>query len=139
MGFASAETDFSFASPPPEEIPALLSDPREEDGTLSASAYLRVTSPTESGWLPLPGEGQRVYRLLQSLSDGSEAENRILLTPEGVRMEYSNCSSQDCLGQGEITLESRDERLLYNMIICLPHQLILELFSREEVSKMIPE
>ncbi len=51
-------------------------------------------------------------------------------------MEESNCPNQDCLRQGEVTLESRKERVLANMIVCLPHQLVLELLSREEVMNL---
>ena len=38
--------------------------------------------------------------------------------------------------QGTVTLENRDERILYNMIICLPNQVMLELYTPEEVLEM---
>ena len=47
-------------------------------------------------------------------------------------MESSNCENQNCIYQGEVTLENRDERMLLNMIICLPHELRLELLSADE-------
>lgn len=129
MGFAPTETDVNFTS----GSTVLSPEPFDEDGQLPASAYLCVTSPSASGWLPLPEEDSCEFRLVQTMPDGTEAENIIQLTPEGIRMASANCSNQDCLMQGEVTLENRDERILYNMIICLPHQVVLELFSREEV------
>ncbi len=129
MGFAPTETDVNFHS----DSPLLSPEPFDEYGQLSAPAYLCVTSPSSSGWLPLPENDSCEFRLVQTMPDGTEAENVILLTPEGIRMTSANCSNHDCLMQGEVTLENRDERILYNMIICLPHQVVLELFSREEV------
>ncbi len=129
LGFAPTETDVNF-----HPGSSLLSpEPFDEEGQLSAPAFLFVTSPSASGWLPLPEKDSCEFRLVQTMPDGTEAENIILLTPEGIRMISSNCSNHDCLMQGEVTLENRDERVLSNMIICLPHQVVLELYSREEV------
>ena len=54
-------------------------------------------------------------------------------------MESSNCDNQDCVGQGEVTLENRDSRILFNMVICLPHRLTLELLTREEAEARLLE
>ncbi len=129
MAFASSGTDVNFLS----DTPTLSAEPFDENGFLSASAYLYISSPSASGWLSLPERESFEYRLIQPMADGTEAENVIVLTPEGVQMKYANCSNHDCLMQGEVTLENRDERILYNMIVCLPHQVVLELYSREEV------
>lgn len=53
--------------------------------------------------------------------------------PEGIRMAESSCENQDCVEQGLVTLENRDTRPLGNMIICLPNQVTLELYNREEI------
>ncbi len=143
MGFAASDTDSTLGDglrpggddAEPEILSALLSTPFEEDGSLSAPGYLRVTSPAASGWLPLPEEGSALFRLLPA-GEAAEDENIILLTPEGVRMFSANCTNQDCMLQGEVTLENREERVLWNMIICLPHQVMLELFSREEIPSL---
>ncbi len=129
MAFAPTETDVNFRS----AVPVLSAEPFDENGSLPASAYLYISSPSSSGWLPLPESDSFEYRLVQPLGDGTEAENVILLTPEGIQMISANCSNHDCLMQGEVTLENRDARILYNMIVCLPHQVVLELYSREEV------
>ena len=95
-----------------------------------------MTTATQSGWLPLPEEGEVSYPIRQILPDGSEAENVIHLTPDGVYMEDSTCANHDCIQQGTVTLENRDERILSNMIICLPNQVTLQLFTPEELLEM---
>ena len=59
------------------------------------------------------------------------------LTTIGFWMEESNCEGQDCVNEGEVTLENREERVLWNMIVCLPHQLVLELITREEALSLV--
>lgn len=101
-----------------------------------AKGYVLVSTATRMGWLPLPEEGEISYPLRQVLPDGTEAVNVIHLTPDGVYMEDSTCEGHDCVQQGEVTLENRDERILSNMIICLPNQVFLQLFTPEELLSM---
>ena len=127
--------------------PAATSEPRAtiqpeataapEDAPQPAKAYVLVTTASQSGWLPLPEEGEVSYPLRQLLPDGTEAVNVIHLTPDGVYMEDSTCEGHDCVQQGMVTLENRDERILSNMIICLPNQVTLQLYTPEEVLKMV--
>ncbi len=100
-------------------------------------AYVLVRMPNPIGLLPLPVEGEYTRTIRQNMPDGSEAVNVLHLTPNGVWMEDSNCEGHDCINEGEVTLENREERVLWNMIICLPHQLSLELITREEAVRMI--
>ena len=102
-----------------------------------AKAYVLVSTATQSGWLPLPEEGEVSYPLRQILPDGTEAENIIHLTSDGVYMEDSTCEGHDCVQQGIVTLENREERILGNMIICLPNQVTLQLFTPEELLEMM--
>ena len=69
--------------------------------------------------------------------DGTEAVNVLHLKPDGFWMEDANCEGQDCVNMGEVTLENREERVLWNMVICLPHQLSLELITRDEALALI--
>ena len=94
--------------------------------------YVYISSPTGSGWLPLPAEGDLVFPLRQILPDGRQTENVLHLTPEGVYMESATCDNHDCIGQGTVTLQNRQDRILSNMIICLPNQVTVQLFSPEE-------
>ncbi len=102
-----------------------------------ASAYVLVTTATGRGWLPLPEEGEQSFPLTQVLPDGTEAVNVIHLTPTGVYMEDSTCENHDCVQQGEVTLENRGDRILGNMIICLPNQVVLALYTPEEVLELV--
>ena len=54
-------------------------------------------------------------------------------------MEASNCENQNCVQQGEVTLENRDSRALLNMVICLPHNLTLELLTPAETQSRLLE
>ena len=100
-------------------------------------AYVLVRMPNPIGLLPLPLEGEYTKTIRQTMPDGSESVNILHLTPNGFRMEDANCEGHDCVNQGEVTLENREERILWNMIICLPHQLSAELITREEAEQML--
>ena len=100
-------------------------------------AYVLIRMPNPIGLLPLPLEGEYSKTIRTKLADGSEYVNVLHLTPNGFRMEDANCEGHDCVNQGEVTLENREDRILWNMIICLPHQLSAELITREEAEQML--
>ena len=102
-------------------------------------AYVLVRMPNPIGLLPLPLEGEYSKTIRTKLADGSEYVNVLHLTPNGFRMEDANCEGHDCVNQGEVTLENREDRILWNMIICLPHQLSAELITREEAMQMLAQ
>ena len=111
---------------PAQEQPFLLQI-TDDDPSI---AYVLVRMPDPVGLLPLPTEGEYTRTIRQTMPDGSEAINVLHLTPSGVWMEEANC-------EGEVNLENREERVLWNMIICLPHQLALELITRDEALALI--
>ena len=96
-----------------------------------------VQFQNSAGLLPLPQEGEYTKTIRQELTDGSEYVNVLHVTPTGFWMEESNCEGQDCIGEGEVTLENRQGRILGNMVICLPHQLMLYLITREEAESIV--
>ena len=100
-------------------------------------AYVLVRMQNSAGLLPLPLDGEYTRTIRQTMADGSEAVNVLHLTPNGFWMEEANCEGHDCIEEGEVTLENREERVLWNMIICLPHQLSTELITREEAEQML--
>lgn len=106
----------------------------EEDPSIG---YVLVQLANSAGLLPLPQEGEYTKIIRQEMPDGSEMVNVLHISPTGFRMEESNCEGQDCVGEGEVTLENRQERYLGNMVICLPHQLIVYLITREEAEKIV--
>ena len=100
-------------------------------------AYVLVRMPNPVGLLPLPLEGEYTKTIRQVMADGSESVNVLHITTNGFWMEDANCEGHDCVKQGLVTLENREERILWNMIICLPHQLSAELITREEAEAML--
>lgn len=122
---------------PAESAPAGLPSSEEELTTAPAKGYVLVTTATQSGWLALPEEGEVSFPLRQIKPDSTEALNVIHLTPNSVYMEDANCENHDCIEEGEVTLENRNERVLYNMIVCLPNQVMLALYTPEEVLTLV--
>ena len=65
--------------------------------------------------------------------------NTIEVTPDSVRMYESSCDNQDCVEQGVVSLDNKDQRVLQNMIICLPNEVVLELYTPEELTALLLE
>ena len=63
--------------------------------------------------------------------------NEFEIKDGAVRMIHASCHNHDCIQQGIVTLENRYERILSNMIICLPNQVTLQLLTPEEVLEMM--
>ena len=148
-GEAAAETEEPSAAPEtnPETEPSAA--PETEKATQEqpflvqitdsdpSIAYVLVRMPNPIGLLPLPVEGEYTRTIRQTMADGTEAINVVHLTPNGFWMEDANCEGHDCVNEGEVTLENREERVLWNMVICLPHQLSLELITRDEALSLL--
>ncbi|MCH5287474.1 MAG: NusG domain II-containing protein [Christensenellaceae bacterium] len=96
-----------------------------------APLYLLVTAGSTT-YEPILLEGETVFTLTQ----GDEMVNIIHATADSIWMESATCENQDCVEQGAVTRENRRTRVLGNMIICLPHQVQLELFTADELTAM---
>jgi hypothetical protein len=59
-------------------------------------------------------------------------KNTVHISPDGFYMASATCNNQDCVHQGQVTLNNRDVRLLGNQVVCLPNKVILELLTPEE-------
>ena len=129
----TAEATETTAEDEAKEQPFLVQI-TEDDPSIG---YVLVRMPNPIGLLPLPQEGEYKKTIRVAMPDGSEYVNVLHITPNGFWMENANCEGQDCVKQGEVTLENREERILWNMIICLPHQLSAELITREEAEQML--
>ena len=103
--------------------------------------YLRLTRNQRVEWAALPATESETWLLPLTDTDaeGTESFNTLRLTPNSVEMVAADCPGQDCVGEGIVTFENRDYRILGNMIICLPHQLVVELFTPEEFALLNPE
>ena len=116
-----------------EEPLALLIQVRESD---TAPGYVLLQSANSTGFLALPEEGEVTRTIRQELDDGSEWLNVIRMTPEGFCMIEADCEGHDCIAEGEVTLDNMKDRLLWNMVICAPHQLTLCLYTKEEATAL---
>ncbi|HHU02391.1 MAG TPA: hypothetical protein GXZ91_04585 [Christensenellaceae bacterium] len=100
-----------------------------------ADAYLKVQiGPIVYEPYPLIKDNDELV-----LKQRSGKENVVRMTRDSIWMHFSNCDNQDCVHQGTVTLENRDMRVLQNMIICLPNQVVLELQTKEEAEQEFNE
>ena len=109
-------------------------DTLPEDTSLS-EGYVCITAGGESRWSALPYR-ESSLTLRRTMADGSVRENVVTLTPEGAYMQASSCENQDCVQQGVVTLENKEKRILHNMVICLPNDVMIELYSAAELQAM---
>lgn len=137
IGAALAETPAIEQTAAPTVEPTASSEAEPSATPQPAKGYVLVSTATRMGFLPLPEEGEYSYHLEQVLPDGTPAENVIHVSAEGVWMEESTCDNHDCIDQGEVTLDNRKDRILGNMIICLPNQVTLQLLTPEEIEEMV--
>ena len=93
----------------------------------AAQAYLRI-QVQDQVWdaIPMVDGGEYV------IDQGNGKTNVVHTTATGAVMHSSTCDNQSCVQQGEVTLENRDMRVLTNMIICLPNEVILEVLTPVE-------
>ena len=99
-----------------------------------SESYLLVRT-ANSVFAPIPLTEEGSFKIAQA--DGSE--NVVHVGKNSFYMESSNCDNQNCVGEGEVTLENKDSRVLFNMVLCLPHELSLELLTPEETETVLLE
>ena len=113
-------------------VPEATAAPETDEAaavTPAVEAYL-VISVQGAIYEPLPLGGEGVFTIKQD----ENTSNTVHVTPTSVWMEHSSCDNQDCVDQGTVSLENIDSRVLYNMIICLPNQVVLELHTAETLA-----
>ena len=113
----------------PSTAPSQAASEGEDAAAVSVRAYLLVTVGGVA-YQPLPLTQEGDYTITQKATG---AENVIHVSETGVYMKSSTCENHDCVQQGEVTLDNKDARILGNMIICLPNQVTLELYSDQEL------
>lgn len=106
-----------------------------------AKAYVlcRFSANDSTGFLPLPEDGEDSFPIRLTAEDGTETENVLHLTPDGFYMESATCKNQNCVRQGTVTLENREWRAMQNCVVCLPNGVTAELYSADEVRRMLSE
>ena len=108
-----------------EEAPQAAASP--------AKAYL-VVQVAGAMYEPIPLYEEGRYTITRG-----DLVNTIEVTPESIRMYESSCDNQDCVEQGIVSLENKSKRVLQNMIICLPNEVVLELYTPEELTALLLE
>ncbi|MBP3644872.1 MAG: NusG domain II-containing protein [Clostridia bacterium] len=118
----------------PKDAPPVVSErvsitPNIPEKTDDTQAYLRVQVGDEI-WplIPLTDGGE--YTVTQS---DTGARNVIRTTVESAVMHFSTCDNQNCVQQGEVALSNRELRVMGNLIVCLPNEVVLELLEPGEV------
>ncbi len=94
----------------------------------SAASYLRVQV------------GSQLYKTVPlnkedtlTIDQGDGKINVVQLNVNSAHMLFSTCKNQECVHQGVVSLENRSNRALFNMVVCLPNQVLLELIPAEEM------
>lgn len=126
---ASTEAETAEATDTPTDTAKAASVVQEP------KAYLLVIIG-DAVYQPVPLTGDGDYTVTQKAIG---AENKIHVTAESIQMSSANCDNQDCVDQGEVSLSNREERLLGNMIICLPNNVTLELLTPAEAEELIAQ
>ena len=132
---ADTEAPAETAAPAATEAPAETKAPKQADvaGPMPAPqtgevrGYVVITVGNRQYGDPIPMDRDKVITIRQS--DGKE--NKVHITPEKVYMEHSTCENQDCVGQGEITLDNYRTRILSTYVICLPNAVTIEMVPVE--------
>lgn len=118
-----APTEPATSTPEAAATPEITATP----DLTQVEAFLVVTVGDKT-YQPIPLTEEGYYRLRHD-----DCINIVHVTPTSIDMHEANCENQDCVEQGEVTLENKDTRILGNMIICLPNQVTLQLYSRDEL------
>ena len=127
-------TPVATEAPAAEETAAEESAERTEAqslDTLKADAYV-VVSVAGMMYEPIPLVEEGRYTIRRG-----DFVNVIEVTPTSVKMYESSCDNQDCVQQGTVSLENYKQRVLQNMIICLPNEVMLELYTTEELAQLL--
>ena len=124
------------AAPEATEVPAAAEATQESETSAEmtaqpAQAYL-VVSVAGMMYEPIPLYDEGRYTVTRG-----DLVNVIEVTPTSVRMYESSCDNQDCVEQGTVSLENYKKRVLQNMIICLPNEVVLELYTPEELTELL--
>ena len=120
----SLPADSPAASADPAAVQILPAPPQADSAT---QAYVRIQVGGEI-WPDIPLTDGGEYIITQPVSG---AVNVLHTTSTGVVMHSSTCDNQNCVQQGEVTLENQSTRVLGSLIVCLPNQVVVELISAD--------
>lgn len=138
----AAQTPEATAKPPAPEAPDATEAPEATDAPQSANmvgpmmpkqtekvrGHVVITVAGRQYGDPIPMDRDKIITVKQE----NGAINRIHITPEYVEMESSTCENQDCIGEGEVNVNTYKDRILSTYIICLPNQVTIEMVPADE-------
>ena len=138
----AAQTPEATAEPVATEAPAATEAPETTDAPQSANmvgpmmpkqtekvrGHVVITVAGRQYGDPIPMDRDKIITVKQE----NGAINRIHITPEYVEMESSTCENQDCIGEGEVNVNTYKDRILSTYIICLPNQVTIEMVPADE-------
>ena len=138
----AAQTPEATAEPTATEAPAATEAPEATDAPQSANmvgpimpkqtekvrGHVVITVAGRQYGDPIPMDRDKIITVKQE----NGAINRIHITPEYVEMESSTCENQDCIGEGEVNVNTYKDRILSTYIICLPNQVTIEMVPADE-------
>ncbi len=115
---------------PPSPAPAQAAGTSAPDAAPAASAtnaqeaeaYLFIILNNRVWGIEPLGEERDV-----TVDQGDGVVNVIHLLPDGFYMASSTCENQLCVSEGTVTVENYQRRILGASVLCLPHNLDLEL------------
>ena len=118
-------------APADAQEPTAVPEASAETTIAPAQAYLVVTV-AGAMYEPIP-----LYQAGRYTITRGDLVNVIEVGKDSIMMYESSCDNQDCVQQGIVSLENRSQRVLQNMIICLPNEVVLELYTPEEVAQLL--
>lgn len=128
---AAQETNAATAAPseaPEKPAEAAMVGPMPPKKAEKVRGHVVLTVGGRQYGDAIPMDRDKIITLRQD--DGKE--NKVHITPEKVYMESSTCENQDCVGQGEIHVDTYKDRLLGTYIICLPNNVSIEMVPAED-------
>ena len=130
------EASEATAMPDVTEAPEVTAEPQSANmvgpmmpqQTDKVRGYVVITVAGRQYGDPIPMDRDKIITIKQ---DNGEI-NKIHITPEYVVMESSTCENQDCIGEGEVNVNTYKDRILSTYIICLPNQVTIEMVPADE-------
>ncbi len=124
------------ATPDVTEAPEVTAEPQSANmvgpmmpqQTDKVRGYVVITVAGRQYGDPIPMDRDKIITIKQDNGD----INKIHITPEYVVMESSTCENQDCIGEGEVNVNTYKDRILSTYIICLPNQVTIEMVPADE-------
>ena len=127
---APETTEAPEATAEPTDAPqsANMVGPMMPKQTEKVRGYVVITVAGRQYGDPIPMDRDKIITIKQD----NGAINKIHITPEYVVMESSTCENQDCIGEGEVNVNTYKDRILSTYIICLPNQVTIEMVPADD-------